>query len=775
MKSKLSLFLIFTVTTLFAQNYAQQWNEHFSYLQISGIQTNQNQIIVSSKNAFFKYNVNTLNTINTTTINGLSGNNISYFYYSEIYELAILGYENGLLEIVNNENETTTIVDIINKSDIPGNQKKINHIYEYNGVIYLSCDYGISVYNLDYLEFGDTYYMGASGAQIKVNQTTIIDNFLYAATSTEGIRRALHADTNIIDFALWNTITPTSLTNWLTVVNLNNTLFAINNNKQIYSYNSTTFTSEFNYGTTQTIQDHRIHNNKMIVTTKDNVYLYDSPFLNTLTITHLPEYNSKFTVATLLNNDVFVGTENDGLLRFSIDGNLSEKIKPNGPLENNVFSITANNNKLWSVYGDHTLHFNPYGLDSKGFSLLNDATWVNTPYSEVFNAKSLVAIAINPFNESQVFISSFFSGLLEINEETPTTIWNTSNSALESLGVYLSPPNPSYIDIRIGKTAFDKNGVLWITNTRVDSGLKSYDPQNNVWESYSFSSIILNPVSDEDGFSDLVIDQNNTKWIGSAKHGVIAVSENGFIKNIDDVTGGLPRKFVGAVSIDKDNNLWIGTIQGLRVLYNTANFFTSPNPQAESIIILDDGIAKELLFGQQITDIETDGSNNKWIGTFEAGVFYLSPNGQQTIHHFTKDNSPLPSDIINDISIDSKTGKVYFATPNGMVSFNSNITEGNDNLDNVYAFPNPVKPDQIKRNPNLKVTIAGLKKNDRSNVKITDISGNLVFETTTKGGGTVQWDLTAFGKYKVASGVYIIMVTTKDGSESTTEKIMVIR
>lgn len=778
MKSKLILFFTFISSALFAQDYTQQWNEHFSYLSITGISTNQDLLLASSQNAFFQYKLDTEETKNTTTLNGLTGEKVSYFHYSEVYNLSVIGYENGLLEIVNEDNETITIVDIINKPNIPGTQKKINHIYEFNDVVYLSCDYGISVFNLENLEFGDTYFIGAAGNQIEVKQTTIIGNNLYAATTSEGIKITQHANPNIIDFSLWSTITTPGLTNWLSVVNFNDTLYAINNNSQIYSYNGSVFNSLFTYGLSQNIKDHRIKENKMLITTVDNVYLYDFPFTNIITVPYIANYNSGFTVATILNNDLFIGTENDGLFQFSItNGALKNNIKPNGPTENNIFSVTANNNKIWAVYGKHTLYLNPYPLDTKGFSIFENDLWNNTPYSDVFDAKSLKFTAINPFNENQVFISSYFSGLLEIENNIPTLLHNQTNSQLESLGPFLSPPNPGYIDIRIGKSIFDKDGVLWLTNAKVDTALKSYDPQNNVWQSFSLSSIITNPVQNENGFSDVEIDQNNNKWIGSAKHGLIGLSTNNgstIIKNIDHLDG-LPNNYVTTIAIDKDNNLWIGSVLGLRVLYNTANFFTTANPQAESIIILDNGIPKELLFGQQITDIEVDGANNKWIGTTDTGVFCLSPNGQKTIYHFTKDNSPIPSDIISDISIDPITGEVFLATPNGMVSFNSNITTGNKDLDNVYAFPNPVKPEHVKNNPDLKVTISGLKKDDKSNVKITDISGNLVFEAITSGGGTVEWDLTAFGKYKVSSGVYLVMITTADGSESTIEKIMVIR
>ena len=173
------------------------------------------------------------------------------------------------------------------------------------------------------------------------------------------------------------------------------------------------------------------------------------------------------------------------------------------------------------------------------------------------------------------------------------------------------------------------------------------------------------------------------------------------------------------------------------------------------------------MFGQSITDIKVDGSNNKWISTLNSGVFCFSSDGQETIYQFTKNNSPLPSNTINDMSINQTTGEIYFATEKGMVSFNSNATSSANDLKNVVIQPNPVRP-----NYDGNIIIKGLV--DRANIKITDISGNLVDENTISG-GTYEWNQTAFGKYKVASGVYIIMITTEDGEETTVEKVMIVR
>ena len=149
------------------------------------------------------------------------------------------------------------------------------------------------------------------------------------------------------------------------------------------------------------------------------------------------------------------------------------------------------------------------------------------------------------------------------------------------------------------------------------------------------------------------------------------------------------------------------------------------------------------------------------------GVFYLSSNGQETLLRFTKDNSPLPSNNVQDIAIDPFSGLVYFATVNGLVAYKGSSTAPRENLEEVYAYPNPVRPGFSGN-----VTIDGL--TARANVKITDLEGNLVHEETSQG-GSILWDTSAFGRYKVASGVYLVLITTEDALETKVHKIMIIR
>jgi ligand-binding sensor domain-containing protein len=374
-----------------------------------------------------------------------------------------------------------------------------------------------------------------------------------------------------------------------------------------------------------------------------------------------------------------------------------------------------------------------------------------------------VRVTVNPKNEKQIFVSSYFSGLLKFDNDQLLTVYNKTNSGLET--IFASDPLDS--NIRIEQSTYDKEGNLWMTNGLVEKCLKVLKTDNQ-WASYNMTSILSNYFNTR--FSKLVIDKNNTKWMATTTDGVVAFNEtNTTFKKITvgETLGNLPAEGVRALAIDNRNQLWIGTTKGLRVLSSTSNFESNEQMKANAIIILENGLAQELMYEQFITDIVVNGSNQKWIGTADSGVFLFSSDGQQTIYHFTKDNSPLPSNVINDIDINPATGEVFFATDKGMVSFQGTSTRPADSLADVYVYPNPVRPDFLGT-----VKIAGLI--SKANIKISDIAGNLVYETTSEG-GTIEWDTTAFGKYKVASGVYMIFIAAEDASDTVVKKVMIIR
>ena len=372
---------------------------------------------------------------------------------------------------------------------------------------------------------------------------------------------------------------------------------------------------------------------------------------------------------------------------------------------------------------------------------------------------------------------------MEMDNFNFVEFYNNNNSELESL----STSDPEYESLRISDIEFDQNGDLWVLNCRIDSPLKSYNLDNNSWNSYDFTEIINDGFQDELGFNDIEIDDYGNKWIAGLRSGLIGFNnESGNIqirKVFSQDQSDMPSSYVKSIAVDNNNHLWIGTVQGLRVLYNTSSFFETPIVTTQKIVILEDGIPRELLEQQYITNIEVDGANNKWVGTIGSGVFYFSPNGQQTIYHFTKDNSPLPSNNINDISINFTNGKVYFATDQGLVSFDTGSTSSSENFSDAFVYPNPVRPQFNSQSDKIKIN--GLTEN--VNLKITDIAGNLVAEAQSNinpryrnfnleiDGGTAFWNGKNLRNQNVASGVYIIMLSDLDSYETKILKLMIIR
>lgn len=764
----------FTVLTLvyslfsFSQIATEGWKSYFSYNRIVDISDGDDKLYVATENAFFTLDKQSLEMEPFSTVDGLSGNSVTCAHYSKQSDAFVLGYDNGLLQVYSaNTHEITSVVEIKNKQTISGDKKVVNHMTEYNGMLYIACDFGISVYDIDHLEFDDTYYLGPNGAQMEVKQTAVYQGYLYAAT-TEGMYRAFISNDNIIDFENWSLF---ASGDWSGVVVNNGTLCATKNGELFYYTNGS-----FNQvGAVWAFADLRSEENRVLVSIADLFMMYTSSGSVEFSVSSsgLEGYsNVNFTCAYLENGILYLGTYEHGLLALpypDVSGVVS--LEPPGPAYNSTFSINLVKQNLWVVFGEYTSDYNPYGLDARGISIYKpaDEDWVQIPYDSLLNAKELCSIAYNPNKVNQVYIGSFFSGVVKVtNEGEIIELFNENNSSLEDL---YDSSNPTYSgDVRISGMAFDDDSNLWIANSKVNNGVKVMRA-DGTWGSYSIQSVISSTAS-ERGFKELVVTRNGFKFISTANHGVMGFYENNgspLVKLMGEGegSGNLPDSDVRALALDQNNQLWIGTVRGLRVLYNISSFFSTDDPESRSIIITEEGEASELLYQQWINDIFVDGANNKWIATGDSGAFYISSNGQETIYHFTTENSPLPSNSINQIVVNKDTGEVFFATDKGIVSFKGTATAGKETLSDVYAYPNPVRPQYEGV-----VTLTNL--TDDARVKITDIAGNLVFDGISSG-GTLQWNLTAFNRYKVTSGVYLALISSSDGEDTQVCKIMVIR
>ncbi|OYU81438.1 MAG: ABC transporter substrate-binding protein [Flavobacterium sp. BFFFF1] len=745
----------------------QLWKGYFSYTSIKDLATSPNRIYAGSENSIFSKNLATNEIKTTNTIDGLPSESISSIYHSNAFSKTLIGYQNGLIIVINDADDAILkVVDIINKQ-IPPNIKKVNHFMEYEGVLYISCDFGVVQYNLNTLQFGDTYFIGNNGEETVVSQTAVFDGKIYAATADIGIRSGDITNPNLNDFSQWSTAAAGS---WVGVETFGSNLIGATSSGALAKLQGGTFITFTSLPLT--IKDLRKAGDYLLATIQDRVYIYNEQLIQTRVIasSEIETMNVVFNCATMIGDRVFIGTEENGVYGTTLVPSAFQNITPNGPLRNNIFAIAATTENLWASYGDYDVDYNPYPLEYFGVSKFSPTGWLNIPYQAIKDAvgkdvASIVRITPNPADENQVYFSSFHSGLLKFQDDVPEILYDGTNT---TNGPEDPPGTGTY---RIDGTAFDKSGNLWVTNSIVRHALKVLRPGGG-WQSYDLQGVYNNVLRLNIG--RLTIDKNGTKWMPTRDDGLIGFNDNGnvfkTIKSGADV-GNLQINNVRVATVDNRNQLWIGTTVGLRVLSSVDSFLSEGQLTARPVIIEEeiDGVkvAVEFLSQQFITDIAIDGANNKWIATADAGVFHFSANGEDVLHIFNSSNSPLPSNSVNDIEVNKSTGEVFFATTKGLVSYKGTAIAANDDLKNVLVYPNPVRPEFSGT-----VKITGL--TDKATVKIADIEGSLVYEVVSEG-GSIEWDTTAFGKYKVASGVYMIFISTQDGALTTVKKVMIIR
>ncbi|WP_055436077.1 two-component regulator propeller domain-containing protein [Lacinutrix algicola] len=783
---KLVLTLIFLVLSqlVIGQDFVESWVGHFSYLDIKDVSQGSFKVFGAAENAIFIYDKQSNEIQKLSTINGLSGETISNIHYAEETGLLLIGFENGLIQIyIESSQEVKTVVDILEKPTIPSVSKRINHFNIHNGYAYISTNYGISLYDINNLEFGDTYFIGANGSQIVVNQTTVFEGNIYAATEM-AIFKADVDNANLIDYQQWVSF---SNGNWVGIQSSNSKLFVAKNNTILYEIVADNIVLIEDYSAL--IQDIRDSEGKLVVTTLDEVHVYSvDPFVEIAIVVPNDEFNTKFSSAEVsLEDEIFIGTKNQeslgksgfGILKTEISNTEAfQEIHPESPLSNKFFQIGYQSNQLWAVHGGHSITYNLSGGTAKsGISHLVENEWQNISYDSLTTISTnpwyLSYLSINPFNSEEVYFSSYYRGLIERTSEG-LTLYNQNNSTIVPFAGSFHLPLASN---------YDPFGDLWVMNGRVNFALNRFS--NGVWNSYSLLDVI-DPATSNLGFSSIEFDTNNNVFIGSHNYGLIGFKENNgnpIVKNIYREEANVPSTGITSVVLDKQNQLWFGTYKGIRVIYNTDEFFEDPDYEPSEIIIIDDGTPRELFFQQYVTDIEVDGANNKWIATLDTGAYYMSSDGQETIYHFTKDNSPLPTNDVLDIEIDDINGLVYIATDQGMVAFNSETSVPDSTLEEAYVYPNPVRP-----NFNIndkKIKIKGITGN--VNIKITDIEGNLVTEAETRtntkfrgynleiDGGTALWNGKNMSGRTVATGVYLVMLSDLDSFETKVLKLMIVR
>jgi hypothetical protein len=737
------------------------WTDHLSYNSAINIAIGKNEVFASTGFSIIRYNKEFDELSKITRTQGLTEAGISTIGYSLETSTLIISYSSTNIDLVK-DNVVYNIPDIKIKY-IPGN-KAIYRIKTNGKYAYLACSFGIVVLDLIKHEIAETWKPGTGGSTPEVYDITFGNNKIYAATGS-GVYFADPANSGLSFYGNWNQIKslPRSSASYNSVtvsgnkvyVNRNaqnasgDSVYVLDNNASLFSYQSGTYNRSFDS-----------YAGGFSISSQKAVRIYSDAGALMKTISSTGSGTPNISHAIVDGNDIWIADISSGLIKGTNLSTFAKLILP-GPATNNVVSIINNSGKTYITGGALDNSWNNQWRDLQIFIHENDG-W----RSEVSNTlKDPMRILPDPLNSNHYFVSTWGMGLLEYENNILKNKYDDSNSPLKTI----IPGSPFS---RICGLAMDKSRNIWITQTGVLGSIKVLKA-DGTW--ITFQEITI----DVPTIGDLIISKSGYKWIILPRgNGLFVLDDNNtpedfsddryksfFIKDND---GNIISAIFSIVE-DLDGNIWIGTDQGPAIYYNPGQIFDK-DPRAYRVIIPRNdgsGLGDYLLKSEIITSIAVDGANRKWLGTLSSGVYFLSADGSKKLANYTEENSPLYSNSIAGIAVDDKSGEVWIGTSKGVLSVRGDATSGVEEFKNVYTFPNPVRSD-FRGN----VTITGLIRDSR--IKITDISGNLVFETFSDG-GQASWNLKTYNGERVSTGVYIVFCASSDGKSSFVTKMLVIK
>lgn len=775
---KILIVLIFLawVKPVQSQTRVGEWQDHLSFTQAISLVEARSIIYCATRSGLFSYDPATTEISKWSKINGLSDLEIACLAYSEDHNTLIIGYANSNIDLLR-DNRIINIPDI--KHKMMTGSKRINSIQVQGDEALLSCGFGIIRLNISRDEIASTYFIGPEGSHMEVYETAIFNfDSIFAATE-QGIFKAYIKDPELENYRVWspaaNQPFPGETFNHLAYHEGRlwaSHLSTSGGVDSIFTYNGyewTWFPWYFN-----DIRKMRFEDGRICVVSSYQVNLINPD--GTLQ-RHMERYGEDLMNAYdfLLDNQgkPWIADRDFGLI-YSSDFETFTKIRPMGPWDRKTFDMVIADGDLWIAGGAYDASWNNI-WNISGVSAKLDGTWnafnpLTVP--TMGQIRDIVRLAVDPADPHHVYGATWGYGVVEFRDGAYAGIFDDTNSDGALRSVF---PGSPYI--RIGGLAFDSKNNLWVTNSSVPSPV-SVLKNDGTWKSFSYGQYL------GDAFTgQMVITRGDVKWIQLPKGNGLFAFYNG--DDIDDVTDdryvkmplrvAFPPKNtikilndIYSMAVDLDNKLWIGTSSGAVVFYDPSAIFTSPDFYAsQPSVNQGDSLFHGLLGTEIVTAIAVDGANRKWFGTRNSGVFLTNADGTELIQSFNVTNSPLLSNEIVSIVIDPQSGEVYFGTEGGVISYRGTAIREDRYPGPVYAFPNPVRPGYTGP-----ITVKGVPA--ESVVKITDLTGNLVFEGESLG-GQITWDGHERSGQPVTTGVYLVFAATTDSSRKAITKILIIR
>ena len=764
--------VLLTATHLYAQRAVGEWQSYLSYHNVSQTACAGNLTYALGNGGLFVYDSDDQSVRTYHKNHMLNDTEIAQIAYNKQYKTLVVVYKNTNIDLLIGDEEVYNLPDYLNKNIAP---KDVNHISFEGEHAYLSTSFGIITLNLKKREISNAYILNK-----KINATVCDGQQIYAA-SDEGLLTGYLSD-NLLDVNNWKKVSDEKFVSLSIVqeelIGYSNPtdekdevygLMVINRNDYSFKQILTYYLSYFHTNNDGTLLAGNNVEFFVIRSSDDYTHVYHNQ-----NIGYMAQEKGVYWGACFDN----------GMQAYTLDESsrtLKEKVHtilPDSPKRNLINQMKFVGDRLYIAGGGINLDrmHNPGTI-----MLYQDGRWINFEDQGIYEKtglyyRDITSVAEDPQDPNHVYAASAGEGLYEFQDTRFVKLYNRHNSPLEA-----SLDDPEYIDqfVRVNGLTYHK-GNLWMTNSfgNITKTIKILTPEKK-WHSLEY------PELSNKNLKYILFDNSGQLWVLStnaqSSSGIFCADLNQtptnasddkhlFIHTLTNQDGNTLNDYrMYCMTLDKEGAIWVGTNMGPLVISNPRRVFDKNFYCTQIKVPRNDGtnFADFLLASETINAITVDGANRKWIGTESNGVYLISADGLETIHHFTKENSPLISDNITSIAIHPNTGEVFIGTNKGLVSYIGDATEaGSEFADEVYAYPNPVYPDYTGV-----ITVTGLVKD--SDVKIVNTSGKMVYKGTSLGGQFV-WDGFDLHGKRAATGVYFVLAAKPDGSKGVVTKIVLV-
>ncbi len=755
--------LLLASSWAFAQRPLGQWELIAPGTSATRLVEANNALYVAGDFGLFRYDLSDNSVRALSKQDGLADVRVTALAYDSTTGLVVIGYNDTNIDLLDPRTGTIQNVPDIQRRTISGN-KSISSIVAHEGRAYVACSFGIVVLDLRRVEVADTYAnLGRSGQSMEIRAVAILGDSIMASTRSEGLIVGLRTR-NLLDYRNWTQMPGTGDIPSLAVYNRR--FYAARDYAGLFRLADGNWRAVPGI-TPAVFAPTSLTAGRGVLTIAQPA----EPFVTVLqgdgTTTQLRPAGLGTVSQALRGRDgqYFLADRAYGLL--ITDGTAAPTVvAPNGPHTQVGFAtIPGDGADMYALAGGKGTGTGGFGLQA-GFAYRHEGRWQefsrrvldSTRYPVGFDTDLLTGVW-NPVNR-KLYLASYGNGLIEWSgPDTHFRRYDALNSPL------LTTNGLPAAAARVTGVAVDAAGIVWVVNFHYQSpgpGLFSFDPAKGTFTPH------LAGVAGIDAVRSVVIDDNGYKWV-SGQPGILTT-----VIVYDDASGrsrvltgsasnGALLGAVHTLAKDRKGDIWVGTAKGVQVFYNTASALAVGAYTASQPII----DRRPLLDNQLVKVIAVDGANRKWIGT-DNGLYLFGEDGDETIAHFTAENSPLPSNIINSISINGATGEVFIGTDNGLVSYRGGATEplAEEKPACTTVFPNPV-PARFTG----QVAIDGL--TGGAIVKITDVAGQLVYETKANGSRAV-WNARDYNGRRVRTGIYLAYASNPDGKNTCVSKIAVL-